>query len=216
MPAAEIERAIAFQDLWGGIALPPAPAYEGGPRVLEADLPEGPTEDGWRFPAGNCRVSMAHGFMIGPGGEFGILLSAPVGRTGQLKCSFTGSRIRGRAAGAGADRIRQRRSSRGQRRVATSSGAGAARRAGLSCGVRPRFTSVRFTPVRSRLTPGPDPAPSDPPPSPPDQAASADLDGPAGQGLPVGPSPRAAPCRSLRPGTASEPHENRPLHDHAR
>nr|WSX54171.1 hypothetical protein OG409_37835 [Streptomyces sp. NBC_00974] len=72
IPAAEIDRAIAFQECWGGIALPPAPAYEGGPRVLEADVPEGPPADGWRFPAGDCRVSMAYGFMIGPGGEFGI------------------------------------------------------------------------------------------------------------------------------------------------
>ncbi|MFC9534299.1 hypothetical protein ACFT38_27690 [Streptomyces sp. NPDC056975] len=72
IPAAEIDRAVAFQECWGGIALPPAPAYEGGPRVLEADAPEGSAADGWRFPAGGCRVSMAHGFMIGPGGEFGI------------------------------------------------------------------------------------------------------------------------------------------------
>ncbi|MFI6967186.1 hypothetical protein [Streptomyces sp. NPDC050255] len=72
IPAAEIDRAVAFQERWGGIALPPAPAYEGGPRVLEADFPEGPAADGWRFPAGDCRVSMAYGFMIGPEGEFGI------------------------------------------------------------------------------------------------------------------------------------------------
>lgn len=72
IPAEEIDRAVAFQERWGGIALPPAPAYEGGPRVLEADFPEGPASDGWRFPAGDCRVSMAYGFMIGPGGEFGI------------------------------------------------------------------------------------------------------------------------------------------------
>ncbi|MFE6064728.1 hypothetical protein [Streptomyces sp. NPDC056431] len=72
IPAVEIDRAVAFQELWGGIALPPAPAYEGGPRVFEADVPEGPSADGWRFPAGDCRVSMAHGFMIGPGNEFGI------------------------------------------------------------------------------------------------------------------------------------------------
>ncbi|MDX3569300.1 hypothetical protein [Streptomyces sp. ID05-47C] len=72
IPDAEIDRAVAFQELWGGLALPPAPAYEGGPRVLEADAPEGSAVNGWRFPAGGCRVSMAHGFMIGPGGEFGI------------------------------------------------------------------------------------------------------------------------------------------------
>lgn len=44
----------------------------GRPRVLEADTPEGSAADGWWFPAGGSRVSMAHGFMIGPDGEFGI------------------------------------------------------------------------------------------------------------------------------------------------
>lgn len=72
IPAAEIDRAVAFQDRWGGIALPPAPAYEGGPRALKADVPEDRADDGWLIPAGDCRVSMAYGFMIGPGGEFGI------------------------------------------------------------------------------------------------------------------------------------------------
>ncbi|MFB6824301.1 hypothetical protein ACFCXA_22240 [Streptomyces virginiae] len=72
IPAAEVERAAAFQDRWGGLALPPAPFYEGGPRILGADLPEGSAAAGWSFPAGDCRVSMAYGFMIGPDGAFGI------------------------------------------------------------------------------------------------------------------------------------------------
>ncbi|MCP3754307.1 hypothetical protein [Streptomyces sp. TBY4] len=72
IPAAEIDRAVAFQDRWGGLALPPAPFYESGPRILDADLPEGSAAEGWWIPAGHCRVSMAYGFMIGPGGEFGI------------------------------------------------------------------------------------------------------------------------------------------------
>lgn len=72
IPAAEIDRAVAFQEAWGGIALPPAPAYEGGPRVLEADVPEVLTTGEWHIPAGDCRVSMGYGFTIGPGGEFGI------------------------------------------------------------------------------------------------------------------------------------------------
>ncbi|WP_406091401.1 hypothetical protein [Streptomyces sp. NBC_01013] len=72
VPAAEIDRAAAFQDRWGGLALPPAPFYESGPRILGADLPEGSSTEGWYIPAGDCRVSMAYGFMIGPGGEFGI------------------------------------------------------------------------------------------------------------------------------------------------
>ncbi|MCX4713527.1 hypothetical protein ABTY35_25860 [Streptomyces fimicarius] len=72
IPAAEVERAAAFQDRWGGLALPPAPFYEGGPRILGAGLPEGSAAAGWSFPAGDCRVSMAYGFMIGPDGAFGI------------------------------------------------------------------------------------------------------------------------------------------------
>ncbi|MFJ8112324.1 hypothetical protein [Streptomyces sp. NPDC096132] len=72
IPATEIDRAAAFQDRWGGLALPPAPAYEGGPRILDADCPQGSAAQGWSFPAGDCRVSMAYGFMIGPDGAFGI------------------------------------------------------------------------------------------------------------------------------------------------
>ncbi|MEV5922356.1 hypothetical protein AB0N42_32405 [Streptomyces pseudogriseolus] len=72
IPAAEIDRAVAFQDRWGGLALPPAPFYEGGPRILDAECPEGAAAKGWSFPAGTCRVSMAYGFMIGPDGAFGI------------------------------------------------------------------------------------------------------------------------------------------------
>lgn len=71
-PAAEIDRAARFQDRWGGLALPPAPFYEGGPRVLDAGCPEGSAEEGWAFPAGACRVSMAYVFVVGPDGAFGI------------------------------------------------------------------------------------------------------------------------------------------------
>ncbi len=39
-------------------SLCPRPGVRGGPRVLEADAPEGHV-NGWRFPAGDCRVSMA-------------------------------------------------------------------------------------------------------------------------------------------------------------
>ncbi|CAM5515309.1 hypothetical protein STENM223S_03182 [Streptomyces tendae] len=49
VPAAEIDRAVAFQDRWGGLALPPAPVYEGGPRILDADCPEGTAAEGWSF-----------------------------------------------------------------------------------------------------------------------------------------------------------------------
>ncbi|MFF0291922.1 hypothetical protein [Streptomyces sp. NPDC005262] len=72
IPASEIDRAAAFQDRWGGLALPPAPFYEGGPGILGAGCPEGSAAKGWSFPAGDCRVSMAYGFRIGPNGAFGI------------------------------------------------------------------------------------------------------------------------------------------------
>ncbi|WP_435886102.1 hypothetical protein [Streptomyces erythrochromogenes] len=72
VPAAQIDRAQAFQDSWGGLALPPAPFYEGGSRMLDAGCPEEASAQGWSFGAGACRVSMAYGFMIGPEGAFGI------------------------------------------------------------------------------------------------------------------------------------------------
>jgi hypothetical protein len=34
IPAAEIDRAVAFQRRWGGLVLPPAPQYDGGPRYF--------------------------------------------------------------------------------------------------------------------------------------------------------------------------------------
>ncbi|MFD6909012.1 hypothetical protein [Streptomyces sp. NPDC060077] len=72
IPVAEIDRAADFQDRWGGLALPPAPFYEGGPRILNAGCPKGSAAEGWSFPAGAGRVSMPYGFMIGPDGAFGI------------------------------------------------------------------------------------------------------------------------------------------------
>nr|WSW69741.1 hypothetical protein OG461_28065 [Streptomyces sp. NBC_00995] len=72
IPAAEVDRATAFQERWGGLALPPAPFYEGGPRILDADCPEQMPGEGWLLPAGDGRVSMAYGFMTGPDGAFGI------------------------------------------------------------------------------------------------------------------------------------------------
>lgn len=72
IPAVEIDRAAAFQDRWGGLTLPPAPFYEGGPHILGADCPEDSAAEGWSFPAGSCRVSMAYGFTIGSDGAFGI------------------------------------------------------------------------------------------------------------------------------------------------
>jgi hypothetical protein len=80
IPATEIDRAVAFQRRWGGLVLPPAPEYGGGPRYFEADTPDGsPAEaadgsvvSGWWFEAGLQRTAVPYSFMIGPAGEFGI------------------------------------------------------------------------------------------------------------------------------------------------
>ncbi|MGX1774426.1 hypothetical protein ACWIGW_20090 [Nocardia brasiliensis] len=68
-----VDRVLDFQRRWGGLVLPPAADYEGGPKVLWAEMLAGAAraEFGW-FSAGDCRVSMAYGFTIGPAGEFGI------------------------------------------------------------------------------------------------------------------------------------------------
>lgn len=70
--ATQVDRVVEFQRRWGGLVLPPSPGYEGGPKMLWADLPSGALDRvGW-FEAGVERVSMAYGFMISPAGEFGI------------------------------------------------------------------------------------------------------------------------------------------------
>ncbi len=80
IPASEIDRAAAFQRVWGGLVLPPAPEYDGGPRYFAVDtpdgspaqMPDGSTVRGWWFEAGPQRTAVPYLFMIGPGGEFGI------------------------------------------------------------------------------------------------------------------------------------------------
>ncbi|MEV7783370.1 hypothetical protein [Kitasatospora sp. NPDC088351] len=72
IPAAVIDRMAAYQERWGGLVLPPAPKYDGGPRYLEADSPEGSPSEGWWFEAGMQRTAVPFSFMIGPSGEFGI------------------------------------------------------------------------------------------------------------------------------------------------
>ncbi len=72
IPATQVDRVVEFQRRWGGLTLPPSPEYEGGPKMLRAELSTGePERIGW-FEAGAQRVSMAYAFMIGPAGEFGI------------------------------------------------------------------------------------------------------------------------------------------------
>lgn len=62
----------AFESLWGGLLLPPAPQYEGGPKMFRSDVPEVDTIGDWWFDAGDQRFSMAYGFCIGPHDEFCI------------------------------------------------------------------------------------------------------------------------------------------------
>ncbi|TWD15324.1 hypothetical protein FB570_113174 [Streptomyces sp. T12] len=62
----------AFQERWGGLLLPPASQYDGGPKYFEADSPEGTASEGWWFEAGTQRTAVPYSFMIGPAGEFGI------------------------------------------------------------------------------------------------------------------------------------------------
>ncbi|MEU9418455.1 hypothetical protein [Streptomyces sp. NPDC048272] len=71
VPGAQIDRVSAYEAVWGGLALPPSPHYDGGPRTLSGDVPEGPDPD-WHFEAGLQRTALPYSFMIGPNGEFGL------------------------------------------------------------------------------------------------------------------------------------------------
>ncbi|MGA5321902.1 hypothetical protein ACPCIU_15860 [Streptomyces seoulensis] len=72
VPTDVVDRMAAFQDRWGGLLLPPASQYDGGPKHFEADSPEGTSSEGWWFEAGSQRTAVPYSFMIGPAGEFGI------------------------------------------------------------------------------------------------------------------------------------------------
>lgn len=56
VPAGLIDRMAAFQATWGGLHLPPAPQYDGGPRCFNPDSPESDAE-GWWFEAGTQRTA---------------------------------------------------------------------------------------------------------------------------------------------------------------
>ncbi|MEU1517216.1 hypothetical protein ABZ490_34550 [Streptomyces sp. NPDC005811] len=72
IPTAVIDRMAAYQQRWGGLVLPPAPKYDGGPKYFHPDAPEGSPAEGWSFEAGDQRTAVPYSFMIGPNGEFGI------------------------------------------------------------------------------------------------------------------------------------------------
>jgi hypothetical protein len=71
IPAAVIDRMAAYQRRWGGLLLPPASQYDGGPKYLDPDSPEADSA-GWWFEAGMQRTAVPYSFMISPSGEFGI------------------------------------------------------------------------------------------------------------------------------------------------
>ncbi|MFE2551929.1 hypothetical protein ACFXGI_25735 [Streptomyces sp. NPDC059355] len=72
VPGVQIDRVSAYEATWGGLALPPSPHYDGGPRTLSGDVPEESDGEGWCFEAGAQRSALPYSFMIGPRGEFGL------------------------------------------------------------------------------------------------------------------------------------------------
>lgn len=68
----QIHRMAAFEQRWGGLIVPTAPAYEGGPICFAATAPAGSDEDGWWFDAGTQQTANLFSFKIGPRDEFGI------------------------------------------------------------------------------------------------------------------------------------------------
>ncbi|GLX49536.1 hypothetical protein Shyhy01_24860 [Streptomyces hygroscopicus subsp. hygroscopicus] len=71
VPPEVIDRMGAYQERWGGLLLPPATQYDGGPKYLDPDSPESDSA-GWWFEAGMQRTAVPYSFMISPSGEFGI------------------------------------------------------------------------------------------------------------------------------------------------
>ncbi|MEU3645300.1 hypothetical protein AB0E59_18100 [Lentzea sp. NPDC034063] len=63
---------VEFDRRWGGLALPPALGYDGGPRWFAADEPTRSPDGRWRFDAGDPRSAVPYSFEIGPDGEFGL------------------------------------------------------------------------------------------------------------------------------------------------
>jgi hypothetical protein len=72
VPSEVVDRAIEFQRLWGGLALPPGPFYDGGPKYFEVGGFERAETGEWLFEVGPSRTAVPYGFMIGPDGAFGI------------------------------------------------------------------------------------------------------------------------------------------------
>jgi hypothetical protein len=73
IPAEQIDRVLAYQSRWGGLALPPGPCCDGGPIMLDADYPEQTEDDStWYFEAGLTRTAVPYAFLVGPDDSLGI------------------------------------------------------------------------------------------------------------------------------------------------
>lgn len=70
-PARAIDQLMAHQQRWGGLVLPPAVNYEGGPFHLGADDPDD-DDDGVVFTVGRPRRSVPYAFAVDRDGRFGI------------------------------------------------------------------------------------------------------------------------------------------------
>ncbi|MGW4948035.1 hypothetical protein ACWEOZ_41330 [Actinoplanes sp. NPDC004185] len=70
-PASAVDQLVAHQQRWGGLVLPPAADYEGGPFDLSADDPDA-DDDGVVFTVGRPRCSVPYAFAVDRDGRFGI------------------------------------------------------------------------------------------------------------------------------------------------
>ncbi|MET8083986.1 hypothetical protein [Micromonospora sp. NPDC005237] len=79
IPSEVVDQAESHQHRWGGLVLPPSFTYDGGPRMLCADVPQWEndfTEPGWWFEAGPQRTALPYSFVVGPDGSFGIAMDS--------------------------------------------------------------------------------------------------------------------------------------------
>ncbi len=76
------QSAAVYQARWGGLTLPPAPEYDGGPWFLlpnAAEKRECSAGQGWWYEAGPPRTALPYSFLVGPDGSFGIAESISSG-----------------------------------------------------------------------------------------------------------------------------------------
>ncbi|GAB3799627.1 hypothetical protein [Micromonospora zhanjiangensis] len=70
-PPVAVDQLLWFQARWGGLVLPPAPGYDGGPLTLDGDDPD-VNAHGILVTVGNPRSALPYGFGINAQGHFGI------------------------------------------------------------------------------------------------------------------------------------------------